>query len=43
MTSIKRTPTDMLTAALVSLATNGQRPRCGDPGDHNHWVSEDPV
>lgn len=30
-----------LTAALVALATQGVRPRCGDPIAHELWLSDD--
>lgn len=33
-------PTELLTRALVDLATKGQRPRCGDPATHELWVSD---
>ena len=29
-----------LTHALVELATEGKRPRCGDQGEHDLWLSE---
>ena len=31
-----------LTAALVQLAAEGQRPRCGEYGGADLWLSEDP-
>ncbi len=34
------TPVDLLTRALVDLATKGQRPRCGDPATHDYWTSD---
>lgn len=34
---------DYLTAALVRMATHGQRPRCGDPATHAYWTSEEQV
>lgn len=36
------TPGDRLTRALVDLATQGRRPRCGDPETHDLWLSDDP-
>ncbi|HKF86693.1 MAG TPA: WhiB family transcriptional regulator [Propionibacteriaceae bacterium] len=38
MTRVTRA--DHLTLALIMLAERGQRPRCGDPGDHDLWLSE---
>jgi len=32
---------EQLTRALVELATQGRRPRCGDPGGHELWCSDD--
>lgn len=32
---------DALTAALLALASRGQRPRCGDPGARDLWLSDD--
>ena len=34
-------PQEDLTAALVKLATEGQRPRCGDAETHDFWTSDD--
>lgn len=34
---------EQLTRALVDLATRGQRPRCGEPGTHDYWLSDDPA
>ena len=36
-----RTATDMLTAARMSLATDGQRPPCGQRDGHRLWLSDD--
>lgn len=35
------TPAEQLTRALVDLATQGRRPRCGDPVTRDCWTSED--
>ncbi|GAA3667164.1 transcription factor WhiB [Yimella lutea] len=35
------TATDALTQALVRMAEAGDRPRCGEPGAHELWLSED--
>ena len=35
------TPAEELTRALLDLATNGERPRCGDPETHALWLSDD--
>ena len=35
-------PGQTLTAALLKMADNGERPRCGDWNDNNPWVSDDP-
>lgn len=32
---------EQLTRALVDLATQGRRPRCGDPVTRDLWTSED--
>lgn len=32
---------DALDRALLDLATEGRRPRCGEPDDHGLWVSDD--
>jgi hypothetical protein len=31
---------DQFERALVTLAVQGQRPRCGDPEAHHYWTSE---
>ena len=35
------TAAEALTRALVSLAAHGRRPRCGEPGGHELWLSDD--
>jgi len=35
------TAAERLTRALVDLATQGRRPRCGEPGGHELWLSDD--
>jgi len=35
------TAAEQLTRALVDLATQGRRPRCGEPGGHELWTSDD--
>jgi len=35
------TAAEQLTRRLVDLATQGRRPRCGDPGGHELWLSDD--
>ncbi len=35
------TAAEQLTRALVALADHGRRPRCGEPGGHELWTSED--
>jgi len=35
------TAAEQLTRALVDLATHGRRPRCGEPGGHELWCSDD--
>lgn len=35
------TAAEALTRALVVLATEGRRPRCGEPGGHDLWLSDD--
>lgn len=35
------TAAEQLTRALVSLATEGRRPRCGEAGSHEMWLSDD--
>ena len=35
------TARDALDRALLDLAADGHRPRCGEPGDHELWTSED--
>jgi len=35
------TAAEQLTRALVVLATEGRRPRCGEPGGHEMWCSDD--
>lgn len=42
---MRRTTTDetALTRALLTLASRGERPRCGDPLTHDYWLSEDPA
>jgi len=37
------TAAEQLTRALVGLATEGRRPRCGEPGGHAMWLSDDPA
>ncbi|QOK24145.1 WhiB family transcriptional regulator [Janibacter indicus] len=32
---------DALDRALLDLAADGRRPRCGEPADHLLWTSED--
>ena len=34
-------PGQSLTDALLKMAGNGQRPRCGDWNDNNPWLSDD--
>ena len=36
------TAAERLTRCLVDLATEGRRPRCGEPGGHELWCSDDP-
>jgi len=35
------TAAEQLTRRLVDLATQGRRPRCGEPGGHELWTSDD--
>ena len=35
------TAAEQLTRALVGLATEGRRPRCGEAGSHGLWLSDD--
>lgn len=35
------TAAEQLTRALVDLADHGRRPRCGEPGGHGLWCSDD--
>ena len=35
------TAAEQLTRALVVLATEGRRPRCGEFGGHELWTSDD--
>jgi len=35
------TAAEQLTRALVDLAAHGRRPRCGEPGGHQLWCSDD--
>lgn len=35
-------PGQALTGALLRMADNGQRPRCGDWNDGNPWLADDP-
>jgi len=35
------TAAEVLTRALVDLADHGRRPRCGEPGGHELWCSDD--
>lgn len=35
------TAAERLTRRLVDLATRGRRPRCGEPGGHELWCSDD--
>ena len=35
-------PGQALTDALLKMADEGQRPRCGDWNDNNPWLAEDP-
>ncbi len=37
------TAAEQLTRHLVDLATQGRRPRCGEPGSHELWCSDDPT
>ena len=37
------TAAEALTRALVDLAAHGRRPRCGEPGGHELWCSDDPT
>lgn len=32
---------DRLDRALLDLAADGRRPRCGEPASHHLWTSED--
>jgi len=32
---------EALTRRLVDLADHGRRPRCGEPGGHEMWLSDD--
>lgn len=36
------TARDTLDRALIGMAANGQRPRCGDPADTHRWTSDRP-
>ena len=36
------TARDALDRALLDLAGDGRRPRCGEPDDHQLWTSESP-
>ncbi len=35
------TAAEQLTRAMVDLAAHGRRPRCGEPGGHELWCSDD--
>jgi hypothetical protein len=35
------TATTKLNTALITMASQGSRPRCADPIDHQLWTSED--
>ncbi len=35
------TAAEALTRRLIDLATEGRRPRCGEPGSHDLWLSDD--
>ncbi len=35
------TAAERLTRALVAIAEQGRRPRCGEPGGHEMWLSDD--
>jgi len=35
------TAAERLTRRLVDLAAHGERPRCGEPGGHELWCSDD--
>lgn len=35
------TARDRLDRALLDLAADGRRPRCGEPDDHGLWTSDD--
>lgn len=35
------TAAEQLTRAMVGLAAQGRRPRCGEPGGHEMWCSDD--
>ena len=35
------TAAEALTRVLVALATQGRRPRCGEPKGHEMWLSDD--
>jgi Transcription factor WhiB len=35
------TATASLNTALITMASQGSRPRCADPVDHQLWTSED--
>ena len=35
------TAAEQLSLALAELATQGRRPRCGEPGGHEMWLSDD--
>ncbi len=35
------TAAEQLTRALVAIADHGRRPRCGEPGGHEMWLSDD--
>jgi len=37
------TAAEQLTRRLVDLATQGRRPRCGEPGGHELWTSDDAI
>jgi hypothetical protein len=34
------TATARLNTALLTMAVQGERPRCSDPGDHQRWTSD---
>ena len=33
---------EVLDRQLLDLASRGERPRCGEPADHDLWVSDSP-